>query len=152
MREINVIVPKADSAADAVNSTEAQAIREKVFELIKAAGPTGLTDAEQQTKLNLDGNTQRPRRWELSHKQGRIRQSGTRATPFGRQAAVWVANEIPSLPKAEPKPPQQVTVTHKRGDMIVRQFKSFVQEYGRTQVVTFPQTITVLSGDVIVIK
>jgi hypothetical protein len=144
--------PTSEAAADSVNPSEALAIREKVFELIKAAGSTGLTDAEQQTKLNLDGNTQRPRRWELSHKQGRIRQSGTRQTPFGRQASVWVANEIPTLPKENPKPAKQVTVTQKRNGEAIRQFKSFVQEHGNTQVVVFPQTITILSGDQVTIE
>jgi len=89
-------VPTATSeaAADAVNPVSAKVLREKVFQAIKDA-PDGLTDEEIQLLLDLSGNTQRPRRWELSHKQGRIRTSGTRETQAGRQANVWVANDFP---------------------------------------------------------
>ena len=71
-----------------------------VYQCINMAGHDGLTDEQIQDKLRLHGNTERPRRWELSHRDGRIRKSGTRKTKSGRMAAVWVANEVPTGPIA----------------------------------------------------
>lgn len=48
----------------------------------------GLTDEEGCDKLDMPGNTYRPRRGSL-HKQGLIRYEGTRKTKSGRQAVVW---------------------------------------------------------------
>lgn len=92
----SVDTPTSEAAAEQVNPVEAKVLRERVFQLIKCSGSNGLTDEEIQDTLNLPGNTQRPRRWELSHKEGRIRKSGTRLTKTGRQATVWVANAIPT--------------------------------------------------------
>ena len=92
----SVDTPTSEAAAEQVNPIDARVLREKVFQLIKCSGHKGVTDEEIQDTLNLPGNTQRPRRWELSHKEGRIRRSGTRLTKTGRQANVWVANAFPT--------------------------------------------------------
>lgn len=42
-----------------------ETLREQVFSLIAAAGDNGITDRDLQIALNIKGNTQRPRRWEL---------------------------------------------------------------------------------------
>jgi hypothetical protein len=143
--------PTSDAAAEAAQP-KAAAIREQVFEAIKASGDDGLTDEQIQEQLGLDGNTQRPRRWELSSKQGRIRESGTRKTRFGRDATVWVANKFVIAPTPKATQPKQVTVTHKRNGEPIRQFKSFVQTKGNAQTVTFPQAAAILSGDEVTIS
>ncbi len=80
--------PAADSLRGA-----AAALRRQVFELIAAAGETGLTDEEGQAASGLDGNTYRPRRWELE-KAEMVKDSGQRRkTRSGRAAAVWVKVE-----------------------------------------------------------
>ena len=69
----------------------AASMREKVFSAIRRAGSSGLTDLEVQALLQMDGNTQRPRRVELA-KAKRIKPSGEkRATTSGRKATVWIA-------------------------------------------------------------
>jgi hypothetical protein len=110
-------VPSATSeaAADSVNPTAAANLREQIHALIQKS-PDGLTDEEIQDQLKLEGNTERPRRWELS-KAGRIGKSGTRATKTGRQAAVWIINYIPidrpiTIKKAVPLVPKTVSVNH----------------------------------------
>lgn len=66
-------------------------LREKVFREIKNAGDRGLTDHEIQARLELSGDTERPRRYEL-HKMGLIKAApDTRRAPSGRNATVWVA-------------------------------------------------------------
>lgn len=142
----------SDAAAEAVSPTKAAAIREDVFNYIKSTGDEGVTDQEIQEFLGLDGNTERPRRWELSSKQGRIRAAGTRQTQSGRSATVWIANAYPVLPSEKDTQPKQVTVTHRRNGKPIREFKSFVQTKGNAQTVTFPQAIAVLSGDTVSIS
>ena len=85
--------PDAYTSAKAADSLRgvAAALRRQVFELIAAAGETGLTDEEGQEALGMCGNTYRPRRWELE-KAEMVKDSGQRRkTRSGRAAAVWVA-------------------------------------------------------------
>lgn len=79
------------AAADSVTEKDTQ--RELVYATIRA----GHTDDEVQVLLDLDGSSERPRRWEL-WKQGRIDvlrdEHGAaikRLTRTGRHAVVWVA-------------------------------------------------------------
>lgn len=79
-------------AADAIRP-QANRLRAVVWDAIRAAGMDGLTDEEIQERLNMVGNTARPRRRELQLA-GRVRDSGkTRPTRRGRKAVVWVAND-----------------------------------------------------------
>ena len=67
----------------------------KVYEALVSSGEEGLTDPEIQTKLQIDGSTQRPRRVKLC-KRGLVRDSGqTRPSPKSRQCTVWVTTTIP---------------------------------------------------------
>ena len=132
--------------------TNAAAIREQVFDFIKSRGDDGATDQEIQGHLGLDGNTERPRRWELSSKLGRIRESGTRETASGRSATVWIANKFVITPKPKATQPKQVTVTHRRNDEPIREFKSFVQMKGNAQTITFPMGVAILAGDTVTIS
>jgi len=127
-------------------------VREEIFEAIKDA-PDGLTDEELQMNLGFIGNTERPRRGELVAA-GRIRQSGTRQTESGRQATVWVANKVRVAPMLKKTgSPKSVTITQKRGPATIRKFKSFVTATGpRSQVIMFPQTLSVQSGDTLTIE
>lgn len=77
-------------AAASAMRPNAATLREKVFALIRYSGAYGKTDLEIQQGLDMEGSTERPRRIELM-RAGRIRQDGTRPTPSGRKAAVWVA-------------------------------------------------------------
>ena len=65
----------------------AETLRYAVLEAIVNA-PKGLTDEEQQTLLNMDGSTQRPRRVELL-RLSLIQHAGERDTKSGRIAIVW---------------------------------------------------------------
>lgn len=68
----------------------AESLREKVFAFIKKVGTYGATDDEIQSALDMEGNTQRPRRRELFLK-GRIKLAGfTRKTRSGKAAEVYV--------------------------------------------------------------
>ena len=125
-----------------------KALREQVFEAIAAVPGRGLTDEETQEQLNLSGNTQRPRRGELAT-QGRIRKIGSRPTKSRRMAAVWVANEVPTMPTAKVPVPKAVTIRQMRGGIKVRKFKSFVVTKGRVQTLSFPRTLSILAGDVV---
>lgn len=75
-------------AATAIRETASE-LRERVFEFIAEQGWDGATDEEIQEALRMEGNTQRPRRVELSQAK-RIMQHGKRKTRSGRSAAVWV--------------------------------------------------------------
>jgi hypothetical protein len=87
----------ATSTAAAISVLESKDTqREHVHQAIAASGGAGRSDFEVQDLLGLDGNTERPRRWEL-WKQGRIRilrdpegNAVKRLTPTGRRAVVWV--------------------------------------------------------------
>jgi hypothetical protein len=64
-----------------------------VLEVIRQAGPGGLTDQEIATRLGLAENSVRPRRLELADA-GPIADSGERReTAGGNPAIVWHANE-----------------------------------------------------------
>ena len=66
------------------------ALRALVFDRIAQSGDKGMTDEEIARALGLEGNTARPRRWELAN-MGRIEKSGEkRKTSRGRRAVVWV--------------------------------------------------------------
>lgn len=69
----------------------AEQLRARVYQFIVGRGGYGATDQEIQHALELDGSTERPRRWELVNA-GLVRDSGTaRLTATKRRATVWVA-------------------------------------------------------------
>jgi hypothetical protein len=88
----------ATSTAAAVSVEDLKATqRLMVLHAIKAAGTQGRTDDELQSILNLDGSSERPRRWEL-WKLEQIRilrdergEAVKRLTRTNRRAVVWVA-------------------------------------------------------------
>lgn len=67
--------------------------RRRILNFIKSQGDHGATDLEIQQALHLEGSTERPRRVELFAAE-LIRTDGTRPTPSGRNAAVWVVQEV----------------------------------------------------------
>jgi hypothetical protein len=139
--------PASRLIPDLGRPADAKTIRQAIFEAIAAVPGRGLTDEEIQEELDLPGNTQRPRRGELVA-QGRIVKFGSRPTKTGRHAAVWVALEVPVIPKKQSAPPKAITVRQCRGeDRQIRTFKSFVTVEGNTQIITLPQTFQILSGD-----
>ena len=81
--------------------------RAEVYAVIKAAGLDGCTDDELQAALSLDGNSERPRRWELwQRNQITIRRDDTgaairRPTRTHRSAVVWVAVEYAEMPASK---------------------------------------------------
>lgn len=77
-------------AAAEANAPNAANQRERVLNAIITAGGAGLTDDEIQTKLEMPGNTQRPRRKELEQA-ARIEPAGTRLNTRGNRCRVWVA-------------------------------------------------------------
>lgn len=84
-------------AAAAAALPKSRTQRAKVREVIRQAGPAGLTDQEIATKLGLAENSVQPRRLELSSLGGdgepaRVRDSGERReTSTGNPAVVWIA-------------------------------------------------------------
>lgn len=79
---------RATSRLAAPGTAEAMTQRRRVLELIRTS-PDGMTDDELQVALNMEGNTQRPRRIEL-YKLGCIEvTSQRRPTRKGRDAVVW---------------------------------------------------------------
>jgi len=86
------------AAAGEIRS-DAGRLRQAVWAFIRARGDHGATDSEIQTDLQLAGDTQRPRRWELQ-RAGLIVDSGQRRrTPTGRKAVVWIASKNDHQPK-----------------------------------------------------
>jgi predicted ArsR family transcriptional regulator len=81
--------PHSATSKDAADSMAGKtgSLRARVLDLLKVEA---LTDEEIATRLNLAGNTARPRRIELVSG-GLVIQSGTRKTASGRTAAVWSA-------------------------------------------------------------
>jgi hypothetical protein len=86
------------SEAAAVSVEDAKATqRAAVYAAIKAAGGYGCTDDEIQQRLNIDGSSERPRRWEL----WKLDQIAMRRDDWGdvvkretrthRRAVVWIA-------------------------------------------------------------
>lgn len=91
-----------DTSSDAAVRNDADARetqRAEVLQAIRATGDYGATDDELQAALNLDGSSERPRRWELWKLDAiKIRrdESGRavkRETRTQRRAVVWVAIE-----------------------------------------------------------
>lgn len=66
----------------------AQALRERVYDYIRAHGP--VTDEEIAEALQMNPSTERPRRVELQSAQ-RIRPEGEKKTRSGRRAQAWRA-------------------------------------------------------------
>lgn len=65
-------------------------LHKAIVDFLTGAQNVGATDEELQACLNMNPNTQRPRRRELELS-GVIKASGqTRKTKSGRQAVVWV--------------------------------------------------------------
>jgi hypothetical protein len=78
------------AAAQAIRPASA-AIQLKVYDVIRAAGRSGLTADEVAASLRLDRVTVRPRTTELRHS-GKIHDSGLRRrNENGKSAIVWVA-------------------------------------------------------------
>ena len=70
---------------------KAGTLRALLLAHLEQCGGDGATDEEMQTQLDMNPNTQRPRRVEL-HQGGLIVDSGRRRpTRSGSQAVVWVA-------------------------------------------------------------
>jgi hypothetical protein len=67
--------------------------RKKVFEYIKGQGIYGATAEEVSLALNLDGNSVRPRIWELTGQYGHdaviYKSRETRLTLSGRKARIY---------------------------------------------------------------
>lgn len=91
--------PTSKAAAEAIAPTAAT-LRAKVLAFIRECGERGATDEEIQNALDMVGNTERPRRGELSAAmligQVWVTSDGTaapltRKTRSGRQAVVWRA-------------------------------------------------------------
>lgn len=88
------------AAAATCIAPDAATLREQVYSAILRVGPGGITDDELQHELDLTGNTERPRRWEL-WKAGRIRPAldptgavVKRTTASGRRAVAWAATVV----------------------------------------------------------
>lgn len=64
--------------------------RRRVYDFIADRGDFGATDLEVQRRLDMDGNTERPRRVELVDA-GLVVDSGRRTVVDGRRMIVWVA-------------------------------------------------------------
>ena len=97
------------SAAAALAEERRNTLRAAVLAHITASAKHGATDEEMQVALEMDGNTERPRRRELQLG-GLIVDSGRRRpTEKNRQAVVWVTAPLkqavavlPSAPEPEP--------------------------------------------------
>ncbi|MCA9070495.1 MAG: hypothetical protein KDA84_16300 [Planctomycetaceae bacterium] len=97
--------PTSQQAAAGIRP-DAPQLAEMILHYIREQGDHGATDAEIQEALNLDGNTERPRRGRLVD-DGLVENSKrTRPTPKGHPAIVWVAND-----GAKPKPPETTSTS-----------------------------------------
>lgn len=67
-------------------------LRRRVYDYISSCGLWGATDDEIQHRLNMEGNTERPRRVELVDLD-LIKDSGRRRVSRGRNRIVWVTTE-----------------------------------------------------------
>lgn len=84
-------------AAEALEPSVIGRLRRAVLEFIRSRD-NGATDEEIQEALGLDGDTGRPRRWELRNL-GLVEDSGMRRkTTAGRNAVVWVSKKRASVP------------------------------------------------------
>ena len=87
-------VAGSQTSRDAARAIEPRAdtLRRLVLDAITRAGDKGLTDLEGEAATGIGGSTYRPRRVELADGQ-LIEIRGTRVTPSGRAAAVWVRSD-----------------------------------------------------------
>lgn len=83
------------SKAAAADSVEPSAEKwlGRVLKCIRESGRRGVTDEEQQDLLDLNPNTQRPRRVDLVRGRFVVDSGEKRLTRSGRHAVVWVAVE-----------------------------------------------------------
>ena len=83
---------KKETSLEALESVKpsTDVMRAKVAQFIRRRKKKGATDEEVQDALDMNGNTQRPRRWELIE-EGFVKDSGTRrSTRALRSSIVWV--------------------------------------------------------------
>ena len=73
----------------------AQTKRGRVYRYIRDRKQLGATDEEIQFTLNMDPNTERPRRRELQIGKFIVDSGDRRLTRSGRKAVVWVSTETP---------------------------------------------------------
>lgn len=96
---------KTDTSQQAAATTcrsKAAVLRDQIYDVIVASGEKGFTDEELQKQLRASGNTQRPRRWELSHIRKVIMDSGLRRkTDAGKTAIVWIKGVPTVAPNEE---------------------------------------------------
>lgn len=83
---------KKETSLEALESVRpsTDVMRAKVAQFIRRRKKKGATDEEVQDALDMNGNTQRPRRWELIE-DGFVKDSGDRRlTRALRSSIVWV--------------------------------------------------------------
>lgn len=86
----SVAVDTSEAAADKIKAS-ARAMRALIYRYLKEQGTSGATCQEVCQHFGWDGNTVRPRLWELEGAFGEIEKSeATRPTNSGRQAHVYV--------------------------------------------------------------
>lgn len=83
-------IDTSEDAAEAIKP-DAAAIRERVFDYVRATGVFGAIEQEIEGGLGLPGNTVRPRLWELENDGRIVKSTRTRQTRAGRKARVYVA-------------------------------------------------------------
>jgi len=83
--------PETSQIAAEAMKPHAETLRRKVLDLLRSVWPDGLTDEEIQDRLNMSGDTQRPRRWELVAVREVLDSGQRRRTRSGHSAIVWVA-------------------------------------------------------------
>lgn len=89
----SVHVDTSMEAAEAIKPV-ASSIRARVLKYIRECGTFGATEEMVEDYLKLDGNTIRPRIWELM-KEGKVIDSGSRGfTKSGRKARVLMCPEF----------------------------------------------------------
>ena len=85
--------PETSAAAARRKRASATECREQVREVIRAAGPGGITDEGICQRLCWSGNSVRPRRWELV-RLGLVRDTGrTERAASGCRAILWASVE-----------------------------------------------------------
>lgn len=85
--------PASSQAAVAIED-RAGTLRRKVRDYLLNCGADGATDQEIQAALQMDPNTQRPRRIELVEARKVLDSGKQRKTLSGRAATVWIASEF----------------------------------------------------------
>ncbi len=64
-------------------------LQQRVYEVLKAAGPDGLTDLDLEAKCGSHGSTYRTRRAELVNDKGLVVDTGRRRMQRGRKRIIW---------------------------------------------------------------